>query len=45
MQTSGGVQIAEQVLSVAPTAELIDIGAIPHDPLTTWGPTPSACSA
>ena len=34
----GGVRIAEQVLRVAPNAELIDIGAFPHDPRSRWKP-------
>ena len=34
----GGVRIAEQVLAVAPAAELIDIGAFPHDPRSMWKP-------
>jgi hypothetical protein len=34
----GGVRIAEQVLGVAPAAELIDIGAFPHDPRSRWKP-------
>lgn len=34
----GGVRIAEQVLSVAPHAEVLDIGAYPHDPRRLWKP-------
>jgi len=34
----GGVRIAEQILSVAPAAELVDIGAYPHDRRQPWKP-------
>lgn len=34
----GGVRIAEQVLGVAPAAELVDTGSYPHDPRTPWKP-------
>lgn len=34
----GGVRIAEQVLGVAPTAEVVDTGAFAHDPRTRWKP-------
>jgi hypothetical protein len=34
----GGVRIAEQILSVAPAAELVDIGAYPHDRRRPWKP-------
>jgi hypothetical protein len=34
----GGVRIAEQILSVAPHAEVLDIGAYPHDRRRPWKP-------
>lgn len=34
----GGVRIAEQVLDTAPAAQIIDIGAWPHEPRRKWKP-------
>lgn len=34
----GGVRIAEQILAVAPAAEVIDVGAFSHDRRTAWKP-------
>lgn len=34
----GGVRIAEQVLSVAPAAAVVDTGAYPHDQRAPWKP-------
>jgi hypothetical protein len=34
----GGVRIAEQILSVAPQAEVLDIGAHPHERRRPWKP-------
>ena len=36
MQTRGGVRIAEQLLSVAQGAELVDIGQQPHPAVSPW---------
>ena len=38
----GGVRIAEQVLNTAPAAQIIDIGAWPHEPRRKWKPRRSA---
>jgi len=32
----GGIRIAEQLLSVAPEAQLLDVGTVPHDPQSKW---------
>jgi hypothetical protein len=34
----GGIRIAEQLLSVAPRARLLDVGTVPHDPPRKWPP-------
>jgi hypothetical protein len=34
----GGVRIAEQILDVAPDAQLVDIGAYPHEARRRWKP-------
>jgi Protein of unknown function C-terminus (DUF2399) len=32
----GGIRIAEQLLSAAPHARLLDVGTVPHEPSTPW---------
>lgn len=34
----GGVRIAEAILRAAPSAELVDVGALDHPPRTPWPP-------
>jgi hypothetical protein len=34
----GGVRIAEQLLTVAPDARVLDVGAVPHDSKPPWRP-------